>query len=60
MYPRTKEQLIALKAIAKALKIKAKLQSSPYDPEFVLMIKDAERRGNFREIDPNDVLGDLK
>jgi hypothetical protein len=33
--PKTKEQLIALKAFIKALKIDFKSEKSPYDPEFV-------------------------
>lgn len=60
MYPKTKEQLIALKAVAKALKIKVEVQGGFYDPEFVSMIKDAERRGNYNAVDPNDVFAGLK
>jgi hypothetical protein len=30
-----------------------------YNPEFVKMIKDAEKRGNFKTIDPNDIWGSL-
>jgi len=37
--PKTKEQLKALKAFIKALKIDFKLQESPYDPEFVEKIQ---------------------
>ncbi|MFD0766857.1 DUF2683 family protein [Mucilaginibacter lutimaris] len=33
--PRTKEQLAALKAFIKALKIDFKSEKSPYNPEFV-------------------------
>jgi hypothetical protein len=33
--PKTKEQLTALKAFIKALKIDFKSEESPYDPEFV-------------------------
>jgi hypothetical protein len=33
--PKTKEQLTALKAFIKALKIDYKSEQSPYDPEFV-------------------------
>jgi len=33
--PKTKEQLAALKAFIKALKIDFKFAESPYDPEFV-------------------------
>ncbi len=57
MYPQNKEQLTALKAIAKALKIS--VETSPYDPEFVTMIKKAEKNANYKEVDPNDVWGSL-
>jgi hypothetical protein len=30
-----------------------------YNPEFVKMIKDADKRGNFKTIDPNDIWGSL-
>ena len=53
MHPKSKEQLLALKAIAKAWKIS--VETSPYDPEFVAMLKKAEKRGNYKDIDPNDV-----
>ena len=33
--PKTKEQLTALKAVIKALKIDFKSEKSPYNPEFV-------------------------
>ncbi len=33
--PKTKEQLTALKAFIKAMKIDFKLEKAPYDPEFV-------------------------
>lgn len=35
VHPKTKEQLAALKAFIKALKIDFKSEKSPYDPEFV-------------------------
>lgn len=44
--PKTKEQLSALKAIAKALKIDFEIDKSPYDPEFVKKILQA--REDFR------------
>ena len=34
-HPKTKEQLSALKAIAKALKVEFEAEKSPYDPDFV-------------------------
>ncbi len=57
MHPQNKEQLTALKALAKALKIS--VETSPYDPEFVTMVKKAEKRGNYTEVDPNDIWGSL-
>ncbi len=57
MHPKSKDQLLALKAIAKAWKIA--VETSPYDPDFVAMVKKAEARGNYTEIDPNDVWGSL-
>jgi hypothetical protein len=59
MHPESKEQLLALKAIAKALKVSFETKKSPYDPDFVAMIKDAEKRGNYKTIDPDDVWGSL-
>lgn len=59
MHPENKQQLLALKAIAKALKIPVETQKSPYDPDFVASIKSAEKRGNYKSIDPNDVWGSL-
>jgi len=57
MHPQSKDQLLALKAIAKAWKIS--VETSPYDPDFVTMVKTAEKRGNYKEIDPKDVWGSL-
>jgi hypothetical protein len=57
MHPQSKDQLLALKAIAKAWKIS--VETSPYDPDFVAMIKTAEKRGNYKEIDPKNVWGSL-
>ena len=57
MHPQNKEQLTALKAVAKALKIS--VETSPYDPEFVAMVKKAAKNGNYAEVDPNDVWGSL-
>ncbi|RNL56935.1 DUF2683 family protein [Pedobacter jejuensis] len=59
IYPETKEQMAVLKAVAKALKVKTETEKSPYNPEFVKMIKMAEKRANFKTIDPNDVWGSL-
>lgn len=38
--PKTKEQLSALKAVAKVLKVDFKTEKSPYDPAFVKKILD--------------------
>ena len=57
MHPVNKEQLIALKALAKALKIS--VETSSYDPEFVAMVKKAGKKGNYTEVNPNDVWGSL-
>jgi len=56
MHPQTKEQETVLKAVAKALKISVEV--SPYNPEFVAMIKKAQK-GKSIEVDPNDVWGSL-
>jgi nitrate reductase assembly molybdenum cofactor insertion protein NarJ len=42
VHPSNKEQLTALKAFMKALKISFEKKESPYDPEFVAMIKQGE------------------
>jgi hypothetical protein len=39
MHPKNKEQLSALKAVAKALKVDFETEESPYNPEFVARIK---------------------
>jgi hypothetical protein len=57
IHPKSKDQLLALKAIAKAWKIS--VETSPYDPDFVTMIKKAEKRGNYKDIDPDNIWGSL-
>jgi len=52
------ETITHKEAIARAWKIS--VETSPYDPDFVAMVKKAEKRGNFTEIDPNNVWGSLK
>jgi len=59
MRPENKEQLRVLKANAKALKISVETEQSPYDPDFVAMVKNAEKRGSYKAVDPNDVWGSL-
>ncbi|SHG96398.1 hypothetical protein SAMN05444372_11252 [Flavobacterium micromati] len=53
----------ALLELAKLLSLNNKgveiIEESPYNPEFVKKIIDAEKRGNYKTIDPNDVWGSL-
>lgn len=60
MHPANKEQLAALKAIAKALKIPfEKKEEEQYNPAFVKMIKDAEKSiaaGNVKTFDSSKSL----
>lgn len=58
IYPQNKQQLTALKALAKAMKINVEV--SPYDYEFVRMVKNAEKNGNYTEIDPKNVWRDIQ
>ncbi|MFI5140480.1 MAG: DUF2683 family protein [Sphingobacteriales bacterium] len=44
MHPKSKEQLSALKAFAKALKIDLETEKSPYNPEFVAKIKESQKQ----------------
>ena len=60
-HPTTSEQVTALKAFVKALKIKFEIMSpdeKPYDPSFVAEIlqgdKDVEN-GNFKVLDTEDL-----
>jgi hypothetical protein len=53
MHPQSKEQLTALKAFAKALKIS--VETSPYNPDFVSKIKASKKEvedGKFITLDP--------
>ena len=34
-------------------------EKSPYDPKFVKMIKDAQKRGKFTKVDSKDIWGSL-
>lgn len=59
MHPQSKEQLNALKAFAKALKVKFETADSPYDPAFVAEIKASYKDvkdGNYTAIDPSKSL----
>ena len=59
MHPKNKEQLSALKAFAKALKVDFETEKSPYNPEFVAKIKESLKRveaGQYITLDPNKSL----
>jgi hypothetical protein len=43
IHPKNREQLKAIKMVLKAMKIPFEKKDSPYDPEFVKMIQDAEK-----------------
>ena len=43
IHPKNREQLKAIKSVLKAMKIPFEKKDSPYDPEFVKMIQDAEK-----------------
>ncbi|MES2276302.1 MAG: DUF2683 family protein [Bacteroidota bacterium] len=56
--PKTKEQLTALKAFIKALKIDFKTEKSPYNPEFVdkiLQGREDIKNGKGVKIAPEDL-----
>ena len=59
MHPKSKEQLIALKAFAKALKVDFETEKSPYNPEFVAKIKESHERAKNGEVitikDPQNI-----
>ena len=59
MHPKNKEQLSALKAFAKALKVDFETEKSPYYPAFVAKIKESLKQveaGNYITLDPNKSL----
>lgn len=62
VHPENKEQLAAIKAFMKALKInfEKKLEESPYNPEFVAMIKKAEKNPSYKTVDPNNLWESLQ
>lgn len=43
IHPKNNEQLEAIKSVLKALKIPFEKEESPYNPEFVKMIKNADK-----------------
>jgi ribosomal protein S20 len=56
VHPENKEQLSVVKAFLKALKISfEKKETENYNSEFVQMIKEAERNGDYKTIDPNNL-----
>lgn len=59
MHPKNKEQLSALKAVAKALKVDFETEKSPYNPAFVAKIKESyeqAKRGDVVTIeDPKNI-----
>jgi len=59
MHPKNKEQLSALKAFAKALKVDFETEKSPYNPEFVSKIKESKKQieeGKYITLDPDKSL----
>lgn len=63
VHPETTEQENALKAFAKALKMKFEVaREKPYDPEFVANIEESRqqyKRGEFISVDKKDIKGFL-
>lgn len=56
VHPQNKEQLSALKAFAKALKVEFETKKSPYNADFVIKIKESEKQieeGKFTVLDPD-------
>ena len=64
-YPQTVEQVNAIKAFMKALKIKfdiSKVEDKPYDPEFVEKIQESQQQyeeGKFSSINDEEELKNL-
>lgn len=58
VHPKNKEQLAALKAFMKALRISFEEAKSPYDPEFVAKIRESReqvKRGETRVVNIADL-----
>ena len=60
VHPENKEQLAAIKAFMKALKINFEKRSdeSKYNPDFVKMIKKAERNPSYKTVDSKKSLAE--
>ena len=39
---------------------KVEVEESPYNPEFVKMVLEADKRGNYTTLDPTDIWGSLE
>jgi len=58
VHPGSEDKFEALKAFMKALKIKFEISKSPYDPDFVAMIKQGDvdfKKGDFKVIKTKDL-----
>lgn len=59
IYTENKEQANALKAFAKALKMKFEVaKEKPYDPEFVAKVKESReqyKKGEFKSVEKKDI-----
>ena len=61
VHPENKEQLAAIKAFLKALKINfEKKEQNSYDPEFGKMVKGAEENAQYKTVDPNNLWESLR
>lgn len=59
IHPENKEQLTALKALAKAMNVKFETNKSSYNADFVKKIKESKKQveeGNFTTLDPDKSL----
>lgn len=61
VHPESKEQLDAIKAFMKALKINfEKRETDYYDPQFVEMVKKAEKNAQYKTVDPKNLWESLQ
>nr|WP_294899545.1 DUF2683 family protein [uncultured Pedobacter sp.] len=61
VHPENKAQLSAIKAFLKALKISfEKKDSDNYHPEFVEMVKKAEKNADYKTVDPDHLWESLQ